>query len=251
MVIDFWTGWTVWGIESSGAGDTSCCGSFHSNRTRCTSWQSHWARRGERRSVFVCVCVQLGECICVGTCQETAELSGMRCLLHSSAVGVSIMRVTEGCLCVGECFSAFCVCICTVCVCVWVSFEMNNNIFSLPVSHGDKGRLLRLQPQWQWEMSQSPRASWKYTPTLNYMHTHRAESDATQTIACVVTVYLINYEYSGYFCIVRSVCQGERWANCAKNVCLLCGNAGKANSNKVIQAHTIFFTPIQIVSGSK
>ena len=42
----------------------------------------------------------------------------MRCLLHSLAVGVSIMRVTEGCLCVGECFSAFGACICTVCVCV-------------------------------------------------------------------------------------------------------------------------------------
>lgn len=56
----------------------------------------------------VCVCVQLCEHICVGLCQEMAELSGMRCLLHSLAVGVSIMRVTEGCLCVGECFSAFC-----------------------------------------------------------------------------------------------------------------------------------------------
>lgn len=53
----------------------------------------------------------------MGLCQEMAELSGMRCLLHSLAVGVSIMRVTEGCLCVGECFSTFCVCIPTVCVC--------------------------------------------------------------------------------------------------------------------------------------
>lgn len=53
----------------------------------------------------------------MGLCQEMAEFSGMRCLLHSLAVGVSIMRVTEGCLCVGECFSAFCVCTCTVCVC--------------------------------------------------------------------------------------------------------------------------------------
>lgn len=72
---------------------------------------------GKKRSVFtcVCVCVQLGERICVGLCQEMAELSGMRCLLHSFSVGVSIMRVTEACLCVGECFSAFCLCICTVC----------------------------------------------------------------------------------------------------------------------------------------
>lgn len=73
----------------------------------------------EKEEVFlcVCVCVWLCERICVGLCQEMAELSGMRCLLHSLAVGVSIMRVTEGCLCVGEFFSAFRVCICTVCVC--------------------------------------------------------------------------------------------------------------------------------------
>lgn len=54
---------------------------------------------------FVCVCVyvcvQLCERVCVGLCQEMAELSGRRCLLHSLAVGVSIMRVTEACLCVG------------------------------------------------------------------------------------------------------------------------------------------------------
>ena len=58
----------------------------------------------EGKTKFVCECAQL----CVGLCQEMAELSGMRCLLHSLAVGVSIMRVTEGFLCVGECFSAFC-----------------------------------------------------------------------------------------------------------------------------------------------
>lgn len=40
-------------------------------------------------------------CVCVGLCQEMVELSGMRCFLHSLAVGVSIMRVTEACLCVG------------------------------------------------------------------------------------------------------------------------------------------------------
>lgn len=56
----------------------------------------------------------------------------MRCLLHSLAVGESIMRVTERCLRVGECFSAFCVCICAVGVCECV-FEMHNNIFALPV----------------------------------------------------------------------------------------------------------------------
>lgn len=68
----------------------------------------------------------------MGLCQEMAELSGMRCLLHSLAVGVSIMRVTEGCLCVGECFSAFCLCTRTACVCVHASecvFEMYNDIF--------------------------------------------------------------------------------------------------------------------------
>ena len=97
-----------------------------------------------RESVCVCVCV----CVCVGSCQAMAELSGMRCLLHSLAVGVSIMRVTEGCLCVGDCFSAFCVCMYSMCVCACV-FEKHNNIFSLPVFHGDKGWLLRLQPQWQ------------------------------------------------------------------------------------------------------
>lgn len=72
----------------------------------------------------------------------------MRCLLHSLAVGVSIMRVTEGCLCVGECSSAFYLCTRTACVraskCV---FEMHNIILSLPVFYGDKGWLLRLQPQ--------------------------------------------------------------------------------------------------------
>lgn len=45
-------------------------------------------------------------CICVGLCQKMAKLSGMRCLLRSLAVGVSIMSVTEKC--VGEYFSAFC-----------------------------------------------------------------------------------------------------------------------------------------------
>lgn len=38
--------------------------------------------------------------ICVGLCQEMAELSGMRRLLHSLVVGVSVMRVAEACLCV-------------------------------------------------------------------------------------------------------------------------------------------------------
>lgn len=32
-VVDLGLGWTIWGIESGGAGDTSCCDSFHSNRT--------------------------------------------------------------------------------------------------------------------------------------------------------------------------------------------------------------------------
>lgn len=52
-------------------------------------------------------CVQLWECMCVGPCQETAELSGMRCRLHSLALGGSIMRATQGCLSVGEWFSTF------------------------------------------------------------------------------------------------------------------------------------------------
>lgn len=104
-------------------GDTSRYSSFHTNRTLYVSWQSRCGRGRVRRSVFVCVCVQLREHICVGLCQEMAELSGRRCLLHSLAVGVSIMRLTEGCLCVGECISALCECICTVCVCApseWV-----------------------------------------------------------------------------------------------------------------------------------
>lgn len=79
--------------------------------------------------------------------------------------------------------------------------EILNNIFSLPVSGGDKGWLFRLQPQWQWEMSKSLQVSQKYTPTQLYAH--GAESD-----------YLINYEFWEYFCIVQCVCQGE--ANCAK-----------------------------------
>lgn len=102
-------------------GDTSRYSSFHTNRTLYVSWQSRCGRSRVRRSVFVCV--QLREHICVGLCQEMAELSGRRCLLHSLAVGVSIMRLTEGCLCVGECISALCECIRTVCVCApseWV-----------------------------------------------------------------------------------------------------------------------------------
>lgn len=102
-------------------GDTSRYSSFHTNRTLYVSWQSRCGRGRVRRSVFVCV--QLREHICVGLCQEMAELSGRRCLLHSLAVGVSIMRLTEGCLCVGECISALCECIRTVCVCApseWV-----------------------------------------------------------------------------------------------------------------------------------
>lgn len=76
----------------------------------------------------------------------------MRCLLHSLAVGVSIMRVTEGCLCVGECFSAFCVYMRTVCVEMCVSqcaVQMHNNIFTSLVFRGDTRWMLRLQTQWQ------------------------------------------------------------------------------------------------------
>ncbi len=75
-------------------------------------------RKAEKEAFFMCVCacMLLRKHVCVGSCQEMPELSGMRCLLHSLAVGVSIMRVTEGCLCVGECFSTSC--LCTACVCM-------------------------------------------------------------------------------------------------------------------------------------
>lgn len=164
-----------------------------------------------------CVCVQLREHICVGLCQEMAELSGRRCLLHSLAVGVSIMRLTEGCLCVGECISALCECICTVCVCAeWVSLlEMHNNIFGLPVFHGDKGWLLKLQSNGS---ERCPKAA-EHTGTQICTHTHRALTQ--QTVAYVVTVYLMNWVLCVRFCIVQSFRQGEGEANCLpRNVCL-------------------------------
>lgn len=49
--------------------------------------------------VSVCLCAVMPARVCVGLCQEMAELSGTRCLLHSLAVGVSVMRATEACLC--------------------------------------------------------------------------------------------------------------------------------------------------------
>lgn len=50
--------------------------------------------------------------------------------------------------------------------------------------------------------------------TQRFAHTQRELSQAQR--ARVVAVYLINYEFSEYFCIVQGVCRGE--ANCAKNV---------------------------------
>lgn len=109
-----------------------------------------------------------------------AELSGRRCLLHSLAVGVSIMRLTEGCLCVGECISALCECIRTVCVCAeWVRLlEMHNNIFGLPVFHGDKGWLLKLQSNGS---ERCPKAA-EHTGTQ--ICTHTPSADSTDRCLC-------------------------------------------------------------------
>lgn len=99
----------------------------------------------------------------MGSCQEKADLSGMTRLLDSLAVRVSIMRVTEGCLCVGECFSAFC---------VYRSVSSNCTVISPggQFFRGDKGRLLGLQPQWQGE--RYPKASEHHENTLLYIHKH-------------------------------------------------------------------------------
>lgn len=63
--------------------------------------------------------------------------------------------------------------ICTVCVRL-VSVSSKCRIISsvCQFSMVTKGWLLRLQPQWQREMSQSPGASRKYTPTRDDIHTH-------------------------------------------------------------------------------
>lgn len=73
------------------------------------------------------------------------------------------MRVTEGCLCVGECFSAFC---------VYRSVSSNCTVISPggQFFRGDKGRLLGLQPQWQGE--RYPKASEHHENTLLYIHKH-------------------------------------------------------------------------------
>lgn len=165
----------VVGWRCEGGGSTSCYSSFHTNRTWYMSWQSHWARR----SVFVCVCVQLCRRICVGLCQEMAELSGMRCLLHSLAVGVSIMRVTEGCLCVGECFSAFCV-MYMYSMCVWVLEMLSNNIFNLPVFPGYKRQATHVK------------APMSHTFLWTYAWAPHKHTQGAWTIAGMVTVYLIN-----------------------------------------------------------
>lgn len=168
----------------------------------------------------------------------------MRCLLHSLAVGVSIMRVTEGCLCVGECFSAFCVCMYSMCVCV---FEMHNNISSLPVFHGDKGWLLRLQPQWQGEMSQST-LSIRKTHTDTLLHKH-ARAELTQHRHHRRCGYGLPDKLGALWVFLHCAgCLSRRRRSqlCKKNkkntVCLLCGNAGNANLKKktIIQANIIF-----------
>ena len=87
--------------------------------------------------------------------------------------------------------------------------------------------------------------------THTHARTHGAESDITQAVACVVSVYLINYEYCGYFCIVQGACQREEKPIVQRNVvCLLCGNAGNANFNKKTNYTSIynFLPPIQIDS---
>lgn len=184
--------------------------------------KSRGVRRGERRrrrrSVFR---VQLCERICVGLCQGMAELSGMRCLPHSLAVGVSIMRVTEGCLCVGECFSAFCVCICIV-ACAQGSASLKCAIINSVCRYSvvTKGGYSGYSPCGRRRTSQSLQASQKYTVTRNYVHTQRADSDAAQTLACVDTVYLMKYEYYVYLWIVQSVRQGGgRQLSTRKIVC--------------------------------
>lgn len=89
-----------------------------SKLTGCILAQSKKRRKKFFHNSFfpLCVCRCVCACghICVGLCQKMAELSGMRWLLHSLAVGGSIMRETEGCLCVGECFSAISICIACV-----------------------------------------------------------------------------------------------------------------------------------------
>lgn len=161
----------------------------------------------------VCLCAVMPARVCVGLCQEMAELSGTRCLLNSLAVGVSVMRATEACLC-GRVF----LCIlrmhmyCTKCAYLkHTIYIFSLQCFPVVTKGGYSGY--------------SPNGS-KRRPKAQNLHknTHKHSTICTHTHTklrrmqhtCVVALHLINHEYSGYFCIVQGVCQGE--ANCAKNM---------------------------------
>lgn len=211
---------TLGGRKHWSRGDTSRYSSFHTNRTLYVSWQSRCGRGRVRRSVFVCVCVcaQLCEHICVGLCQEMAELSGRRCLLHSLAVGVSIMRLTEGCLCVGDASQHSAnvyvqyVCVCAPSECVFSKCTIISSVCQF--SMVTKGGYSSYSPMAARDVLKPPN-----TLAHSYAHIHRALTQ--QTVACVVTVYLMIWVLCVIFCIVQSFCQGEGEANCLpRNVCL-------------------------------
>lgn len=97
----------------------------------------------------------------------------------------------------------------------WVCLlEMHNNIFGLPVFHGDKGWLLKLQSNGS---ERCPKAC-EHTGTQ--LCTHTPSADSTDRSLCR---YGLPDELSivcNFFALC-SVCQGEGEANCLqRNVCL-------------------------------
>lgn len=124
----------------------------------------------------------------MGLCQEMAELSGRRCLLHSLAVGVSIMRVTEACLCVGanvSLHSAY----------AYVQYVPSKYTIISSVcqfSAATKGGHSGYSPNGS-ERCPKARKHYKNTHRHSTICTH-TELSQTQH-AGVVAVYLINYEF--------------------------------------------------------
>lgn len=156
-----------------------------------------------------------------------AELSGIRCLLHSLAVGVSIMRLTEGCLCVGECISALCECIRTVCVrapseCVFSKCTIISSVCQF--SMVTKGGYSSYSPM-------AARDVLKPANTLghSYAHTHRAPTQ--QTVPCVVTVYLMNWVLCVIFLHCAECLSRRRWSQLSAKKCVLI-NADKVTLDK-------------------
>lgn len=127
------------------------------------------------------MCIQLWEQICVGLCQKTAELSGMRCLLHSLAVGVSIMRATQGCLCGRMFLYILHVYMYSTCVSLSSKCAMKTTFFFFTVTEsGYSG----YSPDGK---ERCPEVSEHHQNTHQHNNTH---TESWLRLACLVKVYL-------------------------------------------------------------